>query len=233
MAAFLNRRLTLQLQIEQFIEKIFPTQDVAKLSAEDKAKAKQREAEQSVDRKEAVILIGAVLLVLVFVGGLMVSCRTAPRTGPKLNSRIGWHSVVHGSPFRRSFRKALTRQGAKQPQHAESHTGGTPRAVRALVFLMKMFTRRHDIWLVDPHILGRACMAAREQRRSMFINASSGQAELDKIPDTNDIIIPFFLFARCTLLRNPPPPSPSGPPNHLPKCCVEHRAGLVPSAREY
>lgn len=59
-------------KIEQFIEKIFPTQDVAKLSAEDKAKAQQREAEQSVDRKEAAILIGAVLLVLVFVGGLMV-----------------------------------------------------------------------------------------------------------------------------------------------------------------
>lgn len=68
-----NRQLTTLSQIEQFIEKIFPSQDGPKLSAEDKARKQQREAEQSVDRKEALILIGAVLLVLVFVGGLMVS----------------------------------------------------------------------------------------------------------------------------------------------------------------
>lgn len=71
-----DRRLTTQEQIEQFIEKIFPSQDGPKLSAEDKARKQAREAEQSVDRKEALILIAAVLLVLVFVGGLMVSHST-------------------------------------------------------------------------------------------------------------------------------------------------------------
>ncbi|KAF3762142.1 farnesyl-diphosphate farnesyltransferase [Cryphonectria parasitica EP155] len=59
-------------KIEQFIERIFPTQDVAKLSDEEKAKAKQRELDKSTDQKEAMYLILAVVLVLVLVGSLMV-----------------------------------------------------------------------------------------------------------------------------------------------------------------
>lgn len=146
------------LQIEQFIEKIFPTQDVAKLSAEDKARAKQREAEQSVDRKEAAILIGAVLLVLVLVGGLMVSRSITSLKRFILKYWIGWHSVVHGSSIRRHRRQDLTRQDPKQPQRAQPYPGGTSRTVsaaaNALMVLMKIFTRRHDIRLVDPITFG-------------------------------------------------------------------------------
>lgn len=43
------------------------------MSAEGKARARQREAEQTVDRNEAALLIGSVLLVLTLVGALMVS----------------------------------------------------------------------------------------------------------------------------------------------------------------
>lgn len=60
-------------KIEQFIERIFPTQDVNKLSAANKAQAVQQEREDAVDKTEALYLVLAVLIVLVFVGGLMVA----------------------------------------------------------------------------------------------------------------------------------------------------------------
>lgn len=59
------------MQIEQFIEQIFPTQDVKKLTDADKAKAQQQEA-NSMETKETLILMSAVLIVLFLVGGLMV-----------------------------------------------------------------------------------------------------------------------------------------------------------------
>lgn len=59
-------------QIEQFIERIFPSQDVEQLTAGDKAKAKAQDPNAAMDAKETIILISAVLFVLVFVGGLMV-----------------------------------------------------------------------------------------------------------------------------------------------------------------
>ncbi|PSR88772.1 farnesyl-diphosphate farnesyl transferase [Coniella lustricola] len=59
-------------KIEQFIERIFPTQDVNKLTAEEKAKERQKEIERSTDQKEAMWLLLAVVIVLLMVGGFMV-----------------------------------------------------------------------------------------------------------------------------------------------------------------
>lgn len=61
-------------QIEQFIERIFPSQDVKQLTAADKAKARQQDPNANMDTTETLVLISAVLFVLVLVGGLMVSC---------------------------------------------------------------------------------------------------------------------------------------------------------------
>lgn len=59
-------------KIEQFIETIFPTQDVKRLTAEGQAKARLKEREAATDKTEALYLILAVVIVMVFVGGLMV-----------------------------------------------------------------------------------------------------------------------------------------------------------------
>ncbi|ROV87329.1 hypothetical protein VSDG_09830 [Cytospora chrysosperma] len=59
-------------KIEQFIEKIFPTQDVKRMTAEEQLKAKVKEREAASDRTEALYLILAVVIVLVFIGGLMI-----------------------------------------------------------------------------------------------------------------------------------------------------------------
>lgn len=56
-------------QIEQFIESIFPTQDIKKLEAEKNA---TRTPTPSMETSEAVFLILAVLGVLLLIGGLMV-----------------------------------------------------------------------------------------------------------------------------------------------------------------
>lgn len=69
-------------QIEQFIERIFPTQDVKQLTAADKGKAAQQDPNASVDAKETMVLISAVLFVLVFVGALMVG-RLMTKMGKK------------------------------------------------------------------------------------------------------------------------------------------------------
>jgi len=54
-------------QIEQFIETLFPSQESKQLHAEQKKKD-----EPTMDTTEALLLIGAVTLVLLFIGGLMV-----------------------------------------------------------------------------------------------------------------------------------------------------------------
>lgn len=75
-------------KIEQFIEKIFPTQDVKRMTAEEQLKAKVKEREAASDRTEALYLILAVVIVLVFIGGLMVSLCvdfTARFCGPRKN----------------------------------------------------------------------------------------------------------------------------------------------------
>lgn len=74
-----NRIANVEVQIEQFIERIFPSQDIEKLTTEGKAKAKQRELERAVDQKEAFILIGAVLIVLTLIGALMVCAHSLAR----------------------------------------------------------------------------------------------------------------------------------------------------------
>lgn len=73
------------VQIEQFIERIFPSQSVEVLTAEGKAKEVLREKERKVDFQENMILIGAVLIVLVTVGGLMVGCLPSTAPGPHLS----------------------------------------------------------------------------------------------------------------------------------------------------
>lgn len=60
------------IQIEQFIERIFPTQDIKQLTAANKAKEVQQDPNAQMEAKETMILISAVLFVLVLVGGLMV-----------------------------------------------------------------------------------------------------------------------------------------------------------------
>lgn len=60
------------MQIEQFIERIFPTQDIKQLTAANKAKEGQQDPNAQMEAKETMILISAVLFVLVLVGGLMV-----------------------------------------------------------------------------------------------------------------------------------------------------------------
>lgn len=94
-------------QIEQFIEKIFPTQDVNKLSAEEKAKEKQRQLEQSNDQKEALWLLLAVVLVLLMIGAFMVGLNSFMASAVRANKRVRWvlpgywehSSAVWGSRF--------------------------------------------------------------------------------------------------------------------------------------
>ena len=62
------------MQVEQFIESIFPTQDIKKLEAEKKLTDRQ---EPGMDTSEAVFLIVAVVGVLLLIGGLMV-CFCSP-----------------------------------------------------------------------------------------------------------------------------------------------------------
>ncbi|ROW14249.1 hypothetical protein VPNG_04315 [Cytospora leucostoma] len=59
-------------KIEQFIESIFPTQDIKKLTAEEQAKARAKEQEAATDRVEALYLTLAVVIVLVSIGAVMV-----------------------------------------------------------------------------------------------------------------------------------------------------------------
>ncbi|KUI64312.1 putative squalene synthase [Cytospora mali] len=59
-------------KIEQFIEKIFPTQDIKRMTAEEQAKASLKEREAATDRTEALYLILAVVIVLIFIGGVMI-----------------------------------------------------------------------------------------------------------------------------------------------------------------
>lgn len=110
------------LQIEQWIESIFPTQDIKKMSAEEQLKARQRNEEQSVDTMEAMWLILAVLIVLSMVGGLMVCFGPLPSHQIQvfLAFRIiqrnisdvlptDRNSVVHGSQIRQDSREISTR----------------------------------------------------------------------------------------------------------------------------
>lgn len=57
-------------QIEQFIETLFPSQDVNKLKAIQDAQGQDTSAQS--DNWEALMLVAAVVFVLLFVSGLMV-----------------------------------------------------------------------------------------------------------------------------------------------------------------
>ncbi|TPX15248.1 uncharacterized protein E0L32_004525 [Thyridium curvatum] len=57
-------------KIEQFIESVFPTQDIKKIHAAQKAK--DGSGESSMDIGEAAMLIGAVLAALLLIGGMMI-----------------------------------------------------------------------------------------------------------------------------------------------------------------
>lgn len=77
-------------KIEQFIEKIFPTQDVKNLTAEQEIKAQLEKREADTDRTEALFLVLAVVIVVALVGTLMVSfclhCRSLHYTAPELRT---------------------------------------------------------------------------------------------------------------------------------------------------
>lgn len=58
------------MQIEQFIETLFPTQDAKKIQALEEAKKEQKEA--TADFWDALMLVGSVVLALLLVSGTMV-----------------------------------------------------------------------------------------------------------------------------------------------------------------
>lgn len=60
------------MQIEQFIETLFPTQDIKKIKAVQEAKKEEEQQDSSADFWDALILVGSVFLTLLLVSAAMV-----------------------------------------------------------------------------------------------------------------------------------------------------------------
>lgn len=69
-------------QIEQFIETIFPTQNIKEIAASEEQKKKMRREQGAMDSTETLFLVGTVLFVLFLVGGLMVGPRFSAVAAP-------------------------------------------------------------------------------------------------------------------------------------------------------
>lgn len=71
--------VTNTLQIEQFIETLFPKQDPKKLAL---TQSQKENKEPGMDAGEAVVLFGVVIAALVCISGLMVRINLIPQAVP-------------------------------------------------------------------------------------------------------------------------------------------------------